>query len=126
MNIRYFYLLAFAFATSTDIGLASSINHNVQVDVYVPKPPGIVKFVSPEYPAKLAVTGVSGNGVFSVKVNSKTGEVEEVKVIKSCGYSLLNELAAKALLQWKFQPGSAAQLKVPVEFRAYGFSRNVH
>lgn len=124
MNIRY--PLTLGLLTSISVCLASSTNHSVQVDVYVPKPQGIVKFVSPEYPSKLATTGVSGNGLFLVKVNPKTGQVDEVKVLRSCGYSLLNELAAKALLQWTFQPGSAAQLKVPVEFRTHGFSRDVH
>jgi len=36
---------------------------------------------------------------------------------------LLNEFAAKAIFQWKFQPGGATQVQVPVEFYAPGFSR---
>jgi hypothetical protein len=31
--------------------------------------------------------------------------LEEVKVPKSTGHVLLNEFAAKAFFQWKFQPG---------------------
>jgi TonB family protein len=124
MNIRYALILGFL--ASVSVGLASSVYNSVQVEVYVPRPQGVIKFVTPEYPSKLAVSGVGGNGLFLVKVNPKTGDVDEVKVLKSCGHSFLNELAAKALLQWKFQPGVVTSVKVPVEFRAHGFSRDVH
>ena len=98
----------------------------VEVDVYVGRPPGLVKFVYPEYPAKFASYAWSGKGIFLLRINTKTGEVDEVKVIKSTGHVLLNEIAAKAFFQWRFQPGGASQVQVPVEFYAHGFSREMH
>src|ERR1051326_7257549 len=98
----------------------------LDVNVYVSRPPNCIKFVSPEYPPSLAVSGVGGKGVFLLKVNTRTGEVDEVKVLQSCGYRSLNELAAKALLQWSFQPGTTTQLKVPVQFLTSGYSRSLH
>lgn len=88
--------------------------------------PGQIKYVDPEYPPLLYRHGVGGKGVFLLKINQKTGDVDEVKVLKSAGYTILNELAAKAFLQWKFQPGSAKELKVQYEFYVHGFSRVLH
>jgi TonB family protein len=61
-----------------------------------------------------------------LKVNLKTGVVDEIKVLKSTGEVLLNELAAKAFSQWRFQLGSPAQVQVPCEFYAHRFSRVLH
>lgn len=105
---------------------ASLSSHAVQIDVYVGRPPGVIKYVYPEYPAKFAPYAWSGKGLFLLKVNPKTGEVEEVKVLKTTGHVLLNEMAAKAFFQWRFQPGGAAQVQVPCEFYAHGFSRSFH
>jgi hypothetical protein len=76
--------------------LCSFAAQAVQIDVYVGEPPGVIKMVYPEYPAKLAPYAWSGKGLFLLKVNPKTGEVDEVKVLKTTGHVLLNELAAKA------------------------------
>jgi TonB family protein len=97
-----------------------------EVEVFTGHPPGVIKFVSPEYPPKLRSYGWNGKGRFLLKVNSRTGDVEEVKVLKSTGHVLLNEFAAKAFFQWKFQPGGPAQVPVPVDFYARGFSRDLH
>jgi TonB family protein len=91
-----------------------------------PNLPGLVKWVDPEYPAALRHRGISGRGVFLLKIDSKTGEVVEVKVIKSTGYTVLNELAAKGFLQCRFQPGGRTEIKIPYEFWAHGFARQVH
>ena len=105
---------------------ASLSSHAVEIDVIVGHPPGVITYVYPEYPAKFAPYAWSGKGLFLLKVNPKTGEVDEVKVLKTTGHVLLNELAAKAFFQWRFQPGGAAQVQVPCEFYAHGFSRNLH
>lgn len=101
-------------------------SHAVGIDVYVGHPPGVINFVYPEYPAKFATYAWSGKGLFLLKINPKTGEVDEVKVLKSTGHVLLNEVSAKAFFQWRFQPGGATQVQVPVEFYAHGFSRILH
>jgi TonB family protein len=97
-----------------------------EVEVFVGRPPGVIKFVYPEYPPKLRMLGLNGKGLFLLKVNPKTGDVDEVKVLKSARYSILNEFAAKAFFQWKFQPGVATEVRVPCEFYARGFSRDLH
>jgi TonB family protein len=100
--------------------------HSMTIEVFVGKPPGLTKYVYPEYPRSAANYALRGKGLFLLKVNPKTGEVDEVKVLKSTGHVFLNELSAKAFLQWKFQPGVVTQVQVPVEFYAHGFSRDLH
>jgi TonB family protein len=89
-------------------------------------PPGLIKKVEPEYPIGFVLHGAAGKGLFRLTINPKSGEVDEVKVVKSCGYKDLNELAAKALLQWRFQPGTRGPVEVPVEFYVHGGNRTLH
>jgi Gram-negative bacterial TonB protein C-terminal len=101
-------------------------SHAVEIDVCVGHPPGVIKFVYPQYPARFAPYAWSGKGLFLLKVNPRTGDVDEVKVLKTTSHVLLNEIAAKAFFQWKFQPGGPTQVQVPCEFYAHGFSRDLH
>jgi TonB family protein len=87
---------------------------------------GLVKFVHPEYPPSLWRQSVTGKGVFLLKIDTKTGDVTEVKVLQSTGYTILNELAVKAFLQCKFKPGGRPDIKVWWEFSRHGYSRALH
>ena len=88
----------------------------VEAQVYTGTPPGLVKKVAPEYPPGFVLHWAKGSGRFGLQINPKSGEVDEVKIVKSCGYKDLNELAAKALLQWRFQPETRGPVEVPVDF----------
>jgi len=98
----------------------------MEAQVTTGNPPGLIKKVDPEYPPGLLVHMAEGRGRFRLTINPKTGEVDEVKILQSCGYQTLNELAAKALLQWKFQPGTRSPIEVPVEFYIHGADRVLH
>jgi TonB family protein len=80
----------------------------------------VIKKVEPEYPRVLFSRGVKGSGVYRITINLKTGEVEEVKVLKSAKYSILNEYAAKALLQWRFRPGTVREATIPFDWEISG------
>ena len=86
----------------------------------------LVKEVEPEYPRLLWNRGIQGRGLYRLIINQKTGEVDEVKVLKSPAYAILNEYAAKAFLQWKFKPGTVREAVIPFEWYVHGFARNVH
>ncbi|MBV9670447.1 MAG: energy transducer TonB [Acidobacteriales bacterium] len=88
--------------------------------------PDLVKWVDPEYPPALWRSGVTGRGSFLLKIDPKTGEVAEVKVLQSTGHTILNELAAKAFLQCKFRPGGRTQATVWWNFYRRGYSRILH
>ena len=98
----------------------------LEAQVFTGTPPGLIKKVEPEYPPGFVLHGAKGRGLFRLSINPKSGEVDEVKIVKSCGYKDLNELAAKALLQWRFQPGTRGPVEVPVEFYIHGGSRVLH
>jgi TonB family protein len=98
----------------------------LEAQVYTGTPPGLIKKVEPEYPPGVVLHMAEGRGLFRLTINPKTGEVDEVKIVKSCGYQTLNELAAKALLQWRFQPGARGPVEVPVEFYVHGGNRTLH
>ncbi len=88
--------------------------------------PDLVTWVHPDYPPALWRSGVTGKGVFLLKIDPRTGEVTDVKVLKSTGYRILNELAAKAFLQCKFKPGGRTQLTTSWNFVSRGYSRDLH
>ena len=72
------------------------------------------------------IHGAKGRGRFRLTINAKSGLVDEVKIVKSIGYSDLNKLACKALLQWTFKPGTPSPVEVPVEFDIQGGNRILH
>jgi TonB family protein len=98
----------------------------LEAQVQTGTPPGLIKKVEPEYPPDVVMRHADGGGLFRLTINPRSGEVDEVKIVKSCGYKILNELAAKALLQWRFQPGSRGPVEVPVDFYVHGGSRRLH
>lgn len=91
-----------------------------EVETFTGRPAGLITWIPVEYPPKLRSYHWNGKGVFLLKVNPRTGDVDEVKVVKSTGHVLFNEFAAKAFFHWKFQPGVASEVRVPVEFYARG------
>jgi len=98
----------------------------LEAQVQTGTPPGLIKKVDPEYPPGFVVHGAEGKGVFRLTINPKSGLVDEVKIVKSCGFQTLNELAAKALLQWQFKPGTRGPVEVPVEFYVHGGGHVLH
>lgn len=100
--------------------------HGLEAEVHTGTPAGLIKRVEPEFPPNIVLRHVSGKGLFRLTINPGNGEVNEVKIVNSCGYKVLNELAAKALLQWRFQPGTRGPVNVPVEFYVRGGGRILH
>ncbi len=98
----------------------------LEAQVHTGTPPGLIKRVEPDYPADVVLRHVDGRGLFRLTINPKSGEVDEVKIVKRCPYKILNELAAKAFLQWRFQPGTRGPVDVPVDFSVHGGSRILH
>ena len=113
-------------ALQADLSSTHAQRRGLEAQVQTGTPPGLIKKVEPEYPAGFVVHGAEGRGRFRLTINPKSGEVDEVKIVKSCGYKDLNELAVKALLQWRFQPGTRGPVEVPVEFYVHGGNRVLH
>ena len=122
MKLRFKILFGFVIA----LNLINTFPCQASFEHERPKLPGLIKWVDPEYPAALRHRGISGRGIFLLRIDPKKGEVSEVKVIKSTGYTVLDELAAKGFLQCRFQPGGRAEIKIPWEFWHRGYARQVH
>ena len=105
---------------------APAQRHGTEPIVTTGSPAGLIKKIEPEYPIGFVIHGAKGRGRFRLTINSKSGLVDEVKIVQSTGYSDLNKLAVKALLQWQFKPGTPSPVEVPVEFAIQGGNRILH
>jgi len=128
MFSRHWFKIAIVTLIASLAGLPSAPaqRHGLEPIVTTGSPAGLIKKIEPEYPMGFVIHGAKGSGRFRLTINSKSGLVDEVKIVKSTGYSDLNKLAVKALLQWTFKPGTPSPVEVPVEFEIQGGSRILH
>ena len=75
--------------------------------IYAPKP---------VYRPEWSKQGLKGKGVVLVTIDTKTGKVSGVQMAQSTGSQLLDGAALQAYSQWRFEPGSVSQVKMPFEF----------
>ncbi len=54
------------------------------------------------YPKELAEQGVEGKVITAVEI-SKTGEIRDVRIVKSCGNATLDKLAVEYIKRFRFQ-----------------------
>jgi TonB family protein len=123
MNVRIKLFLAIYFASTVAfVPLCRAWENEIpsalkNVCIYAPEP---------DYPPAVYRRGISGKGIFRVTVDAKTGRVSEVKVVRTTGYQILNELAAKAFLQWRFKPGLGGSFQISYDFHVLGGVRELH
>jgi hypothetical protein len=65
--------------------------------------------------AQLGRAPASGAGGRGFK-SHQPDKIASTKVLKTTGHIFLNEVAAKAFFQRKFQPGGVTQVQIPCEF----------
>jgi periplasmic protein TonB len=65
--------------------------------------PELLKRVEPEYP-EIARKARMGGMVILEAILTGNGDVEDVRVLKSAGNSMLDESAVRAVRQWKYKP----------------------
>ena len=120
---------AFKLAVLVSFPLILLSSRAISAEGEIPKSlKGIVLYAPyPKYPVGVARQHLRGRGLFRLTFDQKTGQVTEVKILQSTGHVILNELAAKAFLQWRIRPGTLAAIPVPVDFQlGSGFVRTVH
>src|SRR6516165_3855191 len=79
----------------------------------LPKP---VYSPAPVYRPEWMKQGLAGKGIVLVSIDPKTGTVTGVRMLQSTGNQLLDGAALQAYSQWRFEPGSVPQVKMPIEF----------
>ena len=72
--------------------------------------------VGPRYPSKYQRSRIGGTGRFRMNIDFNTSKVTSVTVVKSTGSDGLDREAIFALRQWRFKPGKARQVEIPITF----------
>jgi protein TonB len=76
----------------------------------------------PRYPRIARRRGYEGTVVLEVLVNTE-GKVSDYRIIRSCGYFVLDKAAMKSIRNWLFEPGMRGDkkvemwVKVPIKFQ---------
>jgi TonB family protein len=79
-------------------------------------PPKAIYTPRPVYRPEWAKQGLAGKGVALVTIDQQTGKVTGVRMLQSTGNKQLDGAALEAYSQWRFQPGTGSQVKIPIEF----------
>jgi TonB family protein len=79
-------------------------------------PSEILKQVPPEYPLEARRKHQTGSGSLILHIDEQTGEVTSVAVEKTTGYKLLDDAGIRAFSQWRFKPGAARKIRMPIHF----------
>jgi TonB family protein len=67
-------------------------------------------------PVRFTLKGAPGNGIVLVDVDPNTGRVMSVRILQSTGFQTLDEAALKEFRKWRFKPGTASKVRIPITF----------
>jgi periplasmic protein TonB len=76
----------------------------------------------PSYPYEARRSSVTGSGVAELTVNSESGNVIEARMSQSTGSSILDNATVATLRRWRFKPGIASNIAVPITYTLTGVS----
>jgi len=76
-----------------------------------------VQAFAPEYPSADRSLHHQGKGLFRLTLDSKTGSVGKITLIKSTGFTTLDSAAIASLRHWRWKPARWKEIYVPVTFR---------
>lgn len=76
----------------------------------------------PSYPYEARRSGTTGSGIAELTVNSATGNVIAARMFQSTGSSILDAATLSAFRQWRFKPGVASSITVPITYTLSGIS----
>ncbi len=94
----------------------SSVYAQSPAVVRQPPPPRAIYTPKPVYRPEWAKQGLTGKGVVLVTIDQQTGRVTGARMLQSTGNKQLDGAALEAYSQWRFQPGTGSQVKIPIEF----------
>jgi TonB family protein len=107
-------LLLFLSLAVTGNAQAPDAGHAKHFALYAPPP---------QYPSAARARHLTGAGVFACNLRPD-GTVASVDVVKSTGHDALDDAAISALRRWKFKPGGAHVVRVPLAFTIHGVQRS--
>lgn len=96
-----------------------------------PRPPGTlsagaakaaaISAPRPEYPYEAKRSKITGSGVCVLSVDAG-GSVTDASMASSTGNAILDNAAISAFRRWRFKPGSASRVRIPITFTLTGAS----
>lgn len=98
------------------LSFASSVHAQSQTSATGQQPPKAIYTPKPVYRPEWARQGLTGKGVVLVTIDQQTGRVAGARMLQSTGNKQLDGAALEAYSQWRFQPGTGSQVKIPIEF----------
>jgi periplasmic protein TonB len=76
----------------------------------------------PNYPYEARRSGTTGSGIAQLTVNSAAGNVVDVRMAQSTGSPILDNATVSAFRRWRFKPGVASNVNVPITYTLTGVS----
>ena len=76
----------------------------------------ILHKVMPRYPWLAGEKGHDGYGLYQLNIDTETGGVVSVEVVKTSTHKELDECAIKAFRQWRIRPHTWHAIRVPANF----------
>jgi TonB family protein len=70
----------------------------------------------PDYPVEARSRHNQGKGLFRITLDVNTGSVTNVVVVKSTGFSILDDSVIRAIRLWRWRPGKWKEVEIPVAF----------
>jgi TonB family protein len=70
----------------------------------------------PDYTYEMKRRNLSGNGVCVVTVDPATGTVTDASMFQSTGSPLLDRMTTQTFKSWRFKPGTASQVRIPISY----------
>ncbi|HEY2680809.1 MAG TPA: energy transducer TonB, partial [Candidatus Udaeobacter sp.] len=107
---------SFALVFFLALVFASSLHAQIGTPAARPQPPKAIFTPKPVYRPEWAKQGLTGKGVVLVTIDQQTGKVTGARMLESTGNKQLDGAALEAYSQWRFQPGTGSQVKIPIEF----------
>ena len=77
---------------------------------------GLLSWEAPAYPLLAKLHHCQGRGVFRVTINAASSRPAQVVILKSTGFSILDDSAVLALRAWRWKPGTRRQFDIPISF----------
>ena len=103
-----------AVVRSIGIGTGKTQSSSVKtLVIYAPKQ---------NYPYEARRTGTTGSGVARLTINSAVGTVIDARIAQSAGSPILDRATLDALQRWRFKPGVAEIVDVPITYTLRGVS----
>jgi protein TonB len=94
-------------AYAADVSMFLDKRRAKAVVVYAPRP---------DYPFAARQRRLTGRGIFRLGIDRKTGAVLSASTVKSTGHTVLDRAALDAFLKWRFKPGTAHYVIMPISF----------